>query len=105
MVENNLVFDIRYKPTNSFNYLTYISCHPSHTKNNISLSLAKRIVSTVTNNRENRLKELKEHLLMQNIHIILKTTVLQKYFSQRFKLEITIALHLSEPTIANTTLI
>ena len=28
----------------------------------MSLSLAKRIVSIVTNNRENRLKELKEHL-------------------------------------------
>ena len=63
IVENNLVSDIHYKPTNSFNYLTYISCHPLHTKNNISLSLAKRLVSTVTNNRENRLKELKKHLL------------------------------------------
>ena len=29
----------------------------------MSLSLAKRIVSIVTNDRENRLKELKEHLL------------------------------------------
>ena len=32
IVENNLVFDIHYKPTNSFNYLTYTSCHPPHTK-------------------------------------------------------------------------
>ena len=63
IVENNLVFDIYYKPTNSFTYLTYTSCHPPHTKNNISLSLAKRIVSIVANNKENRLKELKEHLL------------------------------------------
>ena len=63
IVVNNLVFDIYYKPTNSFNYLTYTSCHPSHTKNNISLSLVKRIFSIVTNNRENQLKELKEHLL------------------------------------------
>ena len=63
IVENNLLFDIHYKPTNSFNYLTYTSCHPPHTKNNISLSLTKRIVSTVTNNREKQRKELKEHLL------------------------------------------
>ena len=54
IVENNLVFDIYYKPTNSFNYLTYTSCHPPHTKNNILLSLAKLIVSIVTNNRERR---------------------------------------------------
>ena len=63
IVENILVFDIHYKPTNSFNYLTYTSCHPPHTKNNISLSLAKRVVIIVTGNRENQLKELKEHLL------------------------------------------
>ena len=25
IVENNLVFDIHYKPTNSFNYLTYLT--------------------------------------------------------------------------------
>ena len=63
IVEYNLVFNIYYKPTNSFNYLTYTSCHPPHTKNNISLSLAKRIVAIVTNNRENWFKELKEQLL------------------------------------------
>ena len=63
IVENSLDFDIHYKTTNSFNYLTNTSCHPSHTKNNISLSLAKRTVSKVTHNRENRLQELKEHLL------------------------------------------
>ena len=63
IVESNLVFDIHCIPTNSFNYLTYTSCHLLHTKNNISLSLAKRLISIVTNNRENQLKELKEHLL------------------------------------------
>ena len=62
IVENNLVFDIHYKPTNSFHYLTYTSFHPPHTKKNIS-SLAKRVVSIVTNNREDQLNELKEHLL------------------------------------------
>ena len=62
IVENNLVFDIHYKPTNSFHYLTYTSFHPPHTKKNIS-SLEKRVVSIVTNNREDQLNELKEHLL------------------------------------------
>ena len=33
IVKSNLVFDIHYKPTNSFNYLTYTSCHSSHTRN------------------------------------------------------------------------
>ena len=63
IVENNLVFDICYNLTNPFNCLVYASCHPQNTKNKISLSLAKRTVSIVNNNKENRLKELKEHLL------------------------------------------
>ena len=66
IVNNTLVFDIYYKPTNSFNYLTYSSCHPSHTKNNIALSLAKRIINIVTDNRETRLSELKKHLIERN---------------------------------------
>ena len=66
IVNNTLVFDIYYKPTNSFNYLTYICCHPSHTKNNILLSLAKRIKNIVTNNREKRLSELKKQLIERN---------------------------------------
>ena len=40
-IDNALVFDVYYKPTNYSNYLTYSSCHPSHTKNSIALSLAK----------------------------------------------------------------
>ena len=44
IVENNLVFDIHCNPTNSFNYLTYTNLNPQHTKNNILLPLAKRIV-------------------------------------------------------------
>ena len=66
IVNNTLVFDIYYKPTNSFNYLTYSSCHPSHTKNNIALSLAKRIINIVTDNREKRLSGLKKHLIERN---------------------------------------
>ena len=66
IVNNTLVFDIYYKPTNSFNYLTYGSCHPSNTKNNIALPLAKRIINIVTDNREKRLSELKKHLIERN---------------------------------------
>ena len=61
-----MVFDIYYKPTNSFNYLTYSSCHPSHTTSNIELSLANRIINIVTNNREKRLSKLKKHLIERN---------------------------------------
>ena len=66
IVNNTIIFDIYYKPTNSFNYLTYSSCHPSHNKNNIALSLAKRIINVVTDNRETRLSELKKHLIERN---------------------------------------
>ena len=66
IVNDALVFDIYYKPTNSFNYLTYSSCHPSHTKNNIALSLAKRIINIVTGNREKILSEIKKHLIERN---------------------------------------
>ena len=41
--------------------LQFKSCHPSHTKNNIALSLARRIVQIVTDNANNRLQELKGH--------------------------------------------
>ena len=53
IIENHLAFDIYCKPTKSFNYLPYTSCHPPHTKNNMLLPSAKRIVSIVTNNRGN----------------------------------------------------
>ena len=66
IVSNTLVFDIYYKPTNFFNYLTYSSCHPSQTKNNIAPFLAKRTINIVTNNREKRLRELEIHLIERN---------------------------------------
>ena len=59
IVHNQLHFDIYHKPTNSFSYLKYNSCHPSHTKNNISLSLARRIIRIVTDNRDYRLEEFR----------------------------------------------
>ena len=66
IVDNQLHFDIYHKPTNSFSYLKYNSCHPSHTKNNISLSLARRIIRIVTDNRDYRLEELRQNLLKRN---------------------------------------
>ena len=66
IVDNQLHFDIYHKPTNSFSYLKYDSCHPSHTNNNISLSLARRIIRIVTDNRDYRLEELRQNLLKRN---------------------------------------
>ena len=66
IVDNQLRFDIYHKSTNSFSYLKYNSCHPSHTKNNISLSLARRIIRIVTDNRDYRLEELRQNLLKRN---------------------------------------
>ena len=66
IVNNTLVFDIYSKPTNSFNYLTYSSCHPSDTENNIALSVVKRVINIVTDNTETRLSELKKHLIERN---------------------------------------
>ena len=60
IVDNQLHFDIYHKPTNSFSYLKYNSCHPSHTKSNISLSLARRIIRIVTENRDYRLEEIRK---------------------------------------------
>lgn len=62
-IENNkLDFDIYHKPTHSFSYIKYHSCHPRHTLNNIALSLGKRIVQIVTGNNETHLSTLKNHL-------------------------------------------
>ena len=41
MINNKLHFDVYHKPTNSFVYLHYKSCHPPHMKNNIALLLAR----------------------------------------------------------------
>ena len=60
-----IIFDIYHKPTNSFNYLKYTSCHPKHTKQNIALSLGRRIVRICSTDsaRYKNLDELKVNLL------------------------------------------
>ena len=60
-----LWLDIYKKPTDSFNYLTHTSCHPSHTKDNIALSLAKRIIRISTQDPRVRLEELKHNLMLR----------------------------------------
>ena len=62
-----LVMDIYHKPTDSYNYLHYSSCHPTHTRDNIALSLAKRIIRIVSDDdtAQQRLSELKNHLLLR----------------------------------------
>ena len=35
-INNKLHFNVYHKPTNSFSYFHYKSCHPPHTKNNIA---------------------------------------------------------------------
>ena len=62
--ERQLVFNIYHKPTNSFNYLKYTSCHPLHTKKNIALSLGRRIIKLCSaENHQKNLQELKDHLV------------------------------------------
>ena len=74
-------FDVSHKPTNSFTYLHYKSCHPPHTKNNIALSLARRIVRIVTDNKNNRLQEVKGHLLKKKN----KEKVIDSTFTKLFQ--------------------
>ena len=66
--------------TNKF-CLTYSSCHPSHAKNNFALSLAKRIISIATDNREKRLSELKKHFIVRN-H---QPEIIDYTFAKRFQ--------------------
>ena len=55
--------DVYRKPTDSFNYLHYSSCHPGPARDNIALSLAKRIVKISSHNRDARLDELMQNLI------------------------------------------
>ena len=78
-----MYFDLYHKPTNYFSYLHDKSCHPLNTKNNIALSLARRIVRIVTDNTNNRLQELKGHLLKRKHHEKIIDYSLTKLFQPR----------------------
>ena len=60
---NQIMFDIYHKPTHSFSYLHYKSCHPRHKRDNIALSLDQRIVRLVSEDRQLRLEQLKSELI------------------------------------------
>ena len=62
-INSKLHFDVYREPTNYFSYLHSKSCHTPYMKNNITLSVARRIVRIVTDNKSNRLQELKDHLI------------------------------------------
>ena len=66
IVDNKLIMSIYHKPTDSHNYLHYTSAHPKHTKDNIALGLAKRIVRIVSDNRQECLENLKQHLIARD---------------------------------------
>ena len=55
IINNQLHFDVYHKPTNSFSYFHDKSCHPPNAKNNIALSLARRVFRIVTDNTNNQL--------------------------------------------------
>ena len=44
VINNKLHFDVYQKPTEFSSYLRYKRFHPPDTKNNIPLSLARRVV-------------------------------------------------------------
>ena len=65
---NQIVTDIYHKPTDTKQYLTYKSCHPRSTKNNVPYNLARRVCTIITNDslRNKRLIELKDSLLARD---------------------------------------
>lgn len=62
VVNDKMVLDIYYKPTNAFSYVRFNSCHPRHTRENLAGALSRRIIQIVSENRDNRLSELSNHL-------------------------------------------
>ena len=65
VVDYEMELDVFRKPTDSFNFLHFDSCHPTHTRNNIALSLAIRIVRITSHNRDARLNELMNNLMIR----------------------------------------
>ena len=60
--------DIFYKPTDTFQYLHFTSCHPVHTKKNVPFNLARRICTIVEeqDTTRERLEDLKKKPTRQN---------------------------------------
>ena len=73
--DGSIETDIYYKDTNTHDYLRYDSHHPTHVKNNIPYTLAKKIIVFCSSRFvEKRLEELKTSLLKCKypLHIIQK---------------------------------
>ena len=83
IADTQIKFDIYHKPTNSFSYLKFNSCHPSHTINNIAYSLGKRIIQIVSENKENRIEQLKNDLIHRGHPKEIIEESFQKLFSPR----------------------
>ena len=64
---DQLIFDIYPRPTHSFSYLNYHSCHPQHAKNNIVLSLGQIFIRIVFKKKEPHLSKYK-CCLIQRCH-------------------------------------
>ena len=64
---NKIITDIYYKPTDTFQFLPFTSCHPKHIKKNVLYNLARRICTIVDekDTLDSRLLDLKEKLRRQ----------------------------------------
>ena len=80
-INSKLHFDVYREPTNCFSYLHSKSCHPPYMKSNITLSVARRIVRIATDNKSNRLQELKDHLIEK----IIDCSFIKLFQTSKFK--------------------
>ena len=64
LLDNFILTDLFSKPTDTFNYLHWSSCHPQHTRRSIPYSLAYRLVRICSSEAAltRRLNDLKHHL-------------------------------------------
>ena len=64
---NKIITDIYYKPTDTFQFLPFTSCHPKHIKKKVPYNLARRICTIVDekDTLDSRLLDLKEKLRRQ----------------------------------------
>ena len=94
-INSKLHSDVYREPTNYFSYLHSKSCHPPYMKNNITLSVARRIVRIVTDNKSNRLQELKDHLIEK----IIDCSFIKLFQPSKFKIKPKMLLPSRELTI------
>ena len=78
--QNKISTDIYHKPTDTFNYVSFLSSHPRHTKAAIPYNLARRICTIVTNKRQKniRLNKLRQKLLVRGYPLSLINSGIKK---------------------------